>query len=107
MWGPHFPPSSALSRQWMYSHLHIEDERLGEIVGSAIANDPMIPPQANIDVEVSDGVITLTGTVPNKLVKHAAGDDAWYTPGVWDVHNNLEVVALHKARRRTARRAEH
>ena len=42
-----------------------------------------------VDVTVHDGVVTLTGTVPSLMEKRAAGDDAWDTPGVVDVHNDL------------------
>ncbi|HUX88023.1 MAG TPA: BON domain-containing protein, partial [Chloroflexota bacterium] len=34
-----------------------------------------------------------TGTVPSKEIKHAAGDDAWWLPGVDDIDNQLTVEA--------------
>ena len=30
-------------------------------------------------------------------IKHAAGDDAWWMPGVDDVHNDLQMVLHHVA----------
>lgn len=45
--------------------------------------------QVNIDVK--NGVVTLTGQVDSIVEKRAAGDDAWDTPGVLDVVNNLKV----------------
>ena len=45
--------------------------------------------QVNIDVH--NRVATLTGTVDSPVEKRAAGDDAWDTPGVVDVINNLAV----------------
>ena len=37
-------------------------------------------------------VVILTGDVSSTLAKRAAGDDAWDTPGVVDVSNQLQVV---------------
>jgi osmotically-inducible protein OsmY len=45
-----------------------------------------------VDVTVHDGVVTLTGTVPSLMEKRAAGDDAWDTSGVVDVHNDLTIA---------------
>jgi len=67
------------------------DEELEYFVEQSIDNDPSIPPNANIDVDVRDGIVTLAGTVPNKRIKHAAGDDAWWLPQVIDVHNTIQV----------------
>jgi len=44
-----------------------------------------------IHIEVKDGVVTLTGDVDSIVEKRAAGDDAWDTPGVVDVVNNLKI----------------
>jgi osmotically-inducible protein OsmY len=42
---------------------------------------------------VNQGVVTLTGTVSSLEAKRAADDDAWDTPGVREVHNDLIVVS--------------
>jgi hypothetical protein len=68
------------------------DAEIKYFVENALDNDPEIPPHANIGVEVQNGVVTLTGTVPNKRIKHAAGDDAWWIPQVVDVHNEIQVM---------------
>ena len=44
---------------------------------------------SKVQVEVQSGVVTLSGTVTNIVEKRAAGDDAWDTPGVIDVKNNI------------------
>ena len=74
-----------------YGWAPMTDDELGYFVEQSIDNDPSIPADANIDVDVQDGVVTLTGTVPNKRIKHAAGDDAWWLPQVIDVHNTIQV----------------
>ncbi|HYH49604.1 MAG TPA: BON domain-containing protein [Acidimicrobiia bacterium] len=46
-----------------------------------------------ITVDVKRSVVILTGDVSSVLAKRAAGDDAWDTPGVADVSNQLAVSA--------------
>ncbi|MEQ7127677.1 BON domain-containing protein [Actinopolymorpha sp. B11F2] len=45
----------------------------------------------DIRVDVKQQVVILGGEVSSWLVKRAAGDDAWDTPGVVDVSNQLVV----------------
>ena len=45
-----------------------------------------------IRVDVKRNVVILTGDVSTTLAKRAAGDDAWDTPGVVDVSNQLAVA---------------
>jgi osmotically-inducible protein OsmY len=47
----------------------------------------------DLRVDVKQGVVILGGTVRSSLAKRAAGDDAWDTPGVVDVSNQLVVSA--------------
>ncbi len=68
------------------------DAEIKYFVENSLDNDPTIPAHVNIGVEVQNGVVTLTGTVPNKRIKHAAGDDAWWIPQVIDVHNEIQVM---------------
>jgi len=79
------------------------DEEITEMVYDALDDDVLIPWDADINVDVKAGEVTLTGTVPNKHIKHSAGDDAWWVPGVVDVHNQLEVSGRHRYRSREAR----
>ena len=45
----------------------------------------------NVDINVTNGVVTLAGEVPNAKVKTEAGDEARSVEGVKLVHNNLQV----------------
>jgi osmotically-inducible protein OsmY len=45
----------------------------------------------SIDVEVSDGVVTLNGMVAGLTLKRLAGVLAWWVPGSRDVVNGIEV----------------
>jgi osmotically-inducible protein OsmY len=47
---------------------------------------------AHIKVDVDRRVIVLGGEVDSTTAKRAAGDDAWDTPGVVDVSNQLMVA---------------
>jgi osmotically-inducible protein OsmY len=44
---------------------------------------------SDIKVDVKQKVVILGGEVPTWVAKRAAGDDAWDTPGVVDVSNQL------------------
>lgn len=44
-----------------------------------------------IDIEVRDGVVTLSGQIPGLNSKRLAGVMAWWVPGVRDVVNGLAV----------------
>lgn len=46
---------------------------------------------SDVKIEVTDGVVTLTGTVPDYIGFRAAVDDAWSIPGVLGVDNRLIV----------------
>ncbi|CAN5626689.1 hypothetical protein BH24ACT26_BH24ACT26_03010 [soil metagenome] len=45
----------------------------------------------DIRVDVEHRVAVLSGDVSSTVAKRAAGDDAWDTPGVVDVSNQLRV----------------
>lgn len=75
-----------------------DDEQIREMIYDALDADPLVPFDSDINVEVTGGLVTLAGTVPNKRIKHAVGDDAWWIPGVWDVNNQLEITGRARAR---------
>jgi osmotically-inducible protein OsmY len=47
----------------------------------------------DLRVDVKQSVVVLGGEVASTLAKRAAGDDAWDTPGVVDVSNQLAIRA--------------
>jgi hypothetical protein len=67
------------------------DDQIKHMVEESLDADPAIPFDADINIDVRNGVVTLTGTVPNKRIKHDAGADAWWLPPVVDVENELQV----------------
>jgi CBS domain-containing protein len=56
--------------------------------------DNIYTKDCKLRVDVKRGVVILSGDVPSTLAKRAAGDDAWDTPGVVDVSNQLMVVPM-------------
>lgn len=46
---------------------------------------------SNVKVEVSEGEVVLTGSVPNYTAYQAAHDDAWAMSGVRNVRNDLTI----------------
>ena len=47
---------------------------------------------SDIRVEVSDGQVTIFGNVPNYTAKRAVWDQAWSTPGVVSVNDQIRVI---------------
>jgi len=90
------PPGAFPAPVWMYTERVPSDEQISSMIYDALDADPLVPPDSDIKVDVKEGVVTLTGTVPNRMAKHAAGDDAWWVPGVLDVHNNVQIVRRHE-----------
>jgi osmotically-inducible protein OsmY len=55
-------------------------------------NENLYTTDAQIKVDVDNRVIVLSGEVESPTARRAAGDDAWDTPGVVDVSNQLVVA---------------
>lgn len=72
------------------------DDQIKDMVLTSLDSDPRIPFDSDINVDVTAGIVTLSGTVPNKRIKHAAGDDAWWIPDVVDINNELKVSGRRK-----------
>lgn len=70
----------------------VADERIAESIVRALERDSDVDAD-DITVEVSDGVVTLLGTVPTWSARRAAESDASRTVGVVDVHNELTLAA--------------
>ena len=66
------------------------DEWIEEAVNDALTRDPRVS-GFNVQVSVSDAVVTLAGTVDNLKAKSAAASTASDTVGVWRVENFLKV----------------
>lgn len=85
------PSGANYSEQFLASGLPTDTD-LEEMIYDSIDVDPLIPSDVQIDVTCDAGTCTLTGDVPDKMVKHAAGQDAWWVTGVIDVNNELNVT---------------
>jgi osmotically-inducible protein OsmY len=76
----------------------ISDDALRERVFDALESSFLIPADAEIDVDVHDGIVQLSGSVPNKRIKHIVGEHVWWIPEVTDVKNDLEVSRHRRGR---------
>lgn len=74
-------------------HYRRLDERIRDDVQDSFCEDPDLDPR-NVDVQVEDGVVTLTGSVPDRSMKRRAGDLADRVRGVRDVNNLLRLQSL-------------
>jgi osmotically-inducible protein OsmY len=73
-----------------YGKHDVDDARIRAALERAYLHDPRVL-SFNPDVDVDDGVVTLTGVVSNPLAREAAEEDALATVGVWRVRNLLKV----------------
>lgn len=64
------------------------DSELKSMIVDRLRDNPQTK-DSDIKVDVKQGVVILGGEVPSWVAKRAAGDDAWDTPGVVDVSNQL------------------
>lgn len=67
-----------------------DDEEVKQSVRESLYGDSWVDAD-RIEVEVEDGVVTLTGKVDDYMEARYAWDDAWETPGVRGVVNQLTV----------------
>lgn len=95
-WPPYGPAYGPPYTPAYYGGLPTDSE-IEEMIYDAVDADPLIPFDSNIDVGVEAGTVYLRGEVTSKRIKHAAGDDAWWIPGVVDVHNEIKVAPRKRA----------
>lgn len=67
------------------------DDRIRELVCESLADDDQLD-ATHIEVAVSHGEVTLSGTVDDRRAKRDAEDCAWSVSGVRDVQNLLRVA---------------
>lgn len=68
------------------------DDRIREDVSEALAEHSRID-ASEIDVAVSDAIVTLSGTVESRQIKRLAEDCAETVAGVRDVRNELRIMS--------------
>ncbi|WP_413612249.1 BON domain-containing protein [Bdellovibrio sp. HCB-110] len=78
------------------------DERINEEINEMLTRHSSIDAD-DITVEVKEGEVTLSGTVPERRMKHLAEDVAEGCFGVRDVTNNIRVKKAEESPRSSAR----
>lgn len=66
----------------------VTDQSIARAIVSALERNTYVDPE-KVNVEVTNGVVTLSGAVPNLMVYRAAADTARHTVGVVNVINRL------------------
>lgn len=66
------------------------DQAIADGIGRALARNPNID-EDSIDITVRDGVVTLSGSVPNRTTFNAVEEAAQYSVGVVEVYNKLKI----------------
>ena len=87
-----YPDPHASAQEPSSHQLLRSDAELRHQIQARILADPWVHGD-RVQVAVNQGVVTLMGTVDSLEAKRAADDDAWDTPGVREVHNDLVVVS--------------
>jgi BON domain len=70
----------------------VKDLQITAQVKTKLVSDVRASSLTNIDVNTTNGVVTLAGQVENSDVKHSADTVAGAVPGVVRVNNNLQVA---------------
>ncbi len=73
-------------------HQQVSDAQITTQVKSKLASDVSASSVTNIDVNTTNGVVTLAGEVENAEMKRSAETVAAAVPGVVRVNNNLQVA---------------
>lgn len=69
---------------------NLYDRSIGQSIGNALARNAQIDVNT-VDVKVKDGIVTLSGSVPNQSARDAAREVAANTMGVIELYNQLEL----------------
>ena len=69
----------------------IEDEIIAEKIIRSLKRKVAVDP-ADVEVEVRNGEVDLSGTVPNRMAKEAAVAAAENTAGVRTVEDNISIT---------------
>lgn len=72
--------------------LQVKDSQVTTRVKAKLASDVRASSLMNIDINTTNGVVTLAGQVENANVKQSAETVAATVPGVVRVNNNLQVA---------------
>jgi CBS domain-containing protein len=78
-----------ISRTDVLVSMHRSDSELQAAIASTLRDPARIPETAVVDVGVTDGVVTLRGTVRFPIDVPVVSWLAWRFPGVVDVHNEV------------------
>ena len=76
-----------------FSRITRTDAEIHEAVHTMLAGDPWLD-ESRITITVSNGYVTLDGTVDSFFEKRVAGDHASDVKGVKNVLNNLAITGL-------------
>jgi hypothetical protein len=73
------------------TRLRSDREVAGDIWGILDANPAILPFTAHLHVEVRDGSVRLSGTLPTPRHRASAEQDIWHVPGVFALHDETTL----------------
>lgn len=87
------PVDMVVDELLLRNYVDRSDEELAVAVKVALLRDPNLE-AAPMIVSATSGVVTLSGKVQSYVQKTSAETVAWWTPGVVEVVNRLEVAGI-------------
>jgi osmotically-inducible protein OsmY len=78
-----------ISRADVLVSMHRSDDELQSAIAAAMRDPARVPDAALVDVSVTEGVVTLCGTVRYPIDLPVVAAIAWRLPGVVDVHSEV------------------
>jgi osmotically-inducible protein OsmY len=90
--GSNLPPSAEAQGQMTIQQNQISDDDLEDIVEKVISSDKQLYNALDdFDVDVKQGVVTLTGKTKSQVIKSGVEAKIRALPGVKQVVNNIEI----------------
>ena len=75
------------------AQLRSDNAVTGEILNLLDANPAIAPYLARLRVSVHDGNVVVRGSLPSARHRATAEQDIWHVPGVFALHNEIEIAA--------------
>lgn len=74
------------------AQLRTDNDVTGDILRILDANPAIAPYLARLRVSVHDGSVVVRGTLPSARHRASAEQDIWHVPGVFDLHNEIQIA---------------
>lgn len=74
------------------AQLRTDNDVTGDILKILDANPAIAPFLARLSVSVHDGSVVVRGTLPSPRHRASAEQDIWHVPGVFELHDEIQIA---------------